>query len=466
MNPVVAENARPGTPGWEISRLAYHHEIEGFAGRVSVVSGAVVPVFVSTTAARFAVHAYRMGYYGGVQARLVWQSAVLPGHRQAPAVIEAPTHTPVARWTPSLQLATLGWPPGDYLLRLDASSGWQSFIPLTVRSAHPPSAAVVLLNAVTTWQAYNHWGGYSLYAGPGGLGDFADRARAVSFDRPYDFGGGSADFLGNELPALSLAEQLGLRLSYATDVDLQADPQLLAGARAVISLGHDEYWSAAMRSAVTAARDRGVNVAFLGANAVFRQIRFAGTHLGPDRWEIDYKSAAEDPLTGRDDALVTVNWRAKPVSRPESSLTGTFYECNPVRADLVVFDPGNWLFDGTGVIRGTRLLGLLGSEYDRVDLSSPTPRPIEVLLHSPVRCHGRRSDADAAYYTVSSGAGVFDSGTSSWVCAITDRCADGRGDAAAARIVRMVTTNLFRAFAAGPAGRRHPARDNVAGLPA
>ncbi|HVB28083.1 MAG TPA: N,N-dimethylformamidase beta subunit family domain-containing protein, partial [Mycobacteriales bacterium] len=161
MNPVVAENARPGTPGWEISRLAYHHEIEGFAGRVSVVSGAVVPVFVSTTAARFAVHAYRMGYYGGVQARLVWQSAVLPGHRQAPAVIEAPTHTPVARWTPSLQLATLGWPPGDYLLRLDASSGWQSFIPLTVRSAHPPSAAVVLLNAVTTWQAYNHWGGYS-----------------------------------------------------------------------------------------------------------------------------------------------------------------------------------------------------------------------------------------------------------------------------------------------------------------
>ena len=45
----------------------------------------------------------------------------------------------------------------------------------------------------------------------------------------------------------------------------------------MITLGHDEYWSTAMRAAATAARDRGANLAFLGGNEVYRHIRFAGT---------------------------------------------------------------------------------------------------------------------------------------------------------------------------------------------
>jgi hypothetical protein len=54
------------------------------------------------------------------------------------------------------------------------------------------------------------------------------------------------------------------------------------GARAVLTLGHDEYWSTAMRQATTAARDRRIDLAFLGGNEVYRLIRFADTPLGPD----------------------------------------------------------------------------------------------------------------------------------------------------------------------------------------
>ena len=72
-----------------------------------------------------------------------------------------------------------------------------------------------------------------------------------------------------------MAERTGVPLAYETDVDLDQHPGLLAGARAVISLGHDEYYSLAMRNALVQARDAGTNLAFLGANAIYRHIRFA-----------------------------------------------------------------------------------------------------------------------------------------------------------------------------------------------
>ena len=174
------------------------------------------------------------------------------GVKQADSVVQQPTHTVVAPWDPSLTLDTTGWQPGDYLIRLDGSNGAQQFVRLTVRT---PSnrGRIVIINAVTTWQAYNRWGGYSLYGGPSGK--YSERARAVSFDRPYasDTMAGAGDFLYFELPFLLFAERSGYQLGYATDVDLHADPHLLDGARAVVTLGHDEYWSAAMRNSVVRA---------------------------------------------------------------------------------------------------------------------------------------------------------------------------------------------------------------------
>jgi hypothetical protein len=348
---VRAENARPGYPGWRITSPGRPREIEGYTDHASARPGTVVRLFVSTTAAWFRVRALRFGWYGGTLARLVWTSAPIPGTRQPAAVVQAHGMV-VAPWRPTLALPTAGWPPGSYLLRLDASTGTQRYVPLVIRS---PSAEgrVVLVQPTTTYQAYNLWGGYDLYYGP--RHRHAWRARVVSFDRPYQREHGAADFFAEEQPLLSYAERLGLPLAYISSVDLDLDPHVLDGARAVVSEAHDEYWSPAMRAALTRARDRGANLAFFGANEIYRRIRLGSSPLGPDRIEVNYRNPREDPLYGIDNALVTANWPDPPAADPESSLTGQVYACASARAPLVVTEPRGWIWAGTGARAGMRL---------------------------------------------------------------------------------------------------------------
>ncbi|WP_433229842.1 N,N-dimethylformamidase beta subunit family domain-containing protein [Actinomadura formosensis] len=397
-----------------------------------------------------------MGWYGGAQARSVWRSERQPGVRQAPAKVEQRTRTVSAAWRPSMTVSTAGWPAGSYLIRLTAATGAQRFVPITVRS---PGAQgrVVVLNATTTWQAYNMWGGYDLYKGPsGGLND---RATAVSFDRPYD-GNGAGKFLAYEQPAIALAEKLGVPLAYATDNDLHADPRLLDGARGLLTLGHDEYWSSAMREHAAQARDRGVNIAFLGANAVNRHIRFQSTALGADRLVVCYKDAGSDPMSGKNPAESTQDWRLPPMPRPESDLIGIQYVCFPAEGAFTVHRPDFWLFRGTGVRKGTRFPGVIGPEADALNRGGPTPSTLEIVAHSPIACGNGAAGADASYYTVRSGAGVFATGTMRWVCSMRGpSCGHGVTEAGR-RFVTQVSSTLITAMAAGPLGNRYPSRPN------
>jgi hypothetical protein len=447
------ENGKPGSTGWRLTAPADKSQIEGYADHTSVAVGEAVTLYVSTVAPSFHVEAYRMGYYQGQGGRLIWQSPDQAGEHQAKPQVKFGINMVEARWRPSLTVPTQGWPEGDYLFKLVAATGPQQYVPLTVRN-DSSSAAYVVVNAVTTWQAYNVWGGYDLYQGQvGNSSDFDHRARIVSFDRPYTLGSGAGDFLGLEYPFLSLVESLGLDVTYITDVDLHEHPELLLHHRAVFTMGHDEYYSMAMRNGLESARDHGVNLAFLGANAVYRHIRFAPSDLGADRHEIDYKSAREDPLYGRDNADVTVDWRDPPNNNPESTLIGDFYQCNPVQADMVIVDASSWLFAGSGAHDGQRLANVVGSEYDRYDRSVPGPRNIEILSHSPLYCRGKLDYSDATYYSAPSGAGVFASGTIDWVGNIDAGCPTPN---CPGRVLGRVTENLLAAFGAGPAGLTHP----------
>jgi hypothetical protein len=458
---VAAENRRGGTTDWRITDRGPPHALEGYVDRVSASAGDPVTLYVNTTARRFRVEAYRMGWYGGKRARRLWRSQWQSGRRQAGPSLRPGTNMVEARWAPSLRFHVgATWPSGAYLLKLVAP-GAQAYVPLTVTN---PSSRdpLLVISGVTSWQAYNDWGGRSLYWGP--RMEPATRSRVVSFDRPYDGGDGASGFVTGELPLVSLLERAGLDASYWTNVDLHRHPERLLRHRALLSLNHDEYWSTRMRRGATVARDHGVNLAFLGANAVFRKIRLRPSPLGPDREEVNYKpdSARADPAWHGDRREVTTNWREPPVGQPESSLLGQLYECNPTRADGVVVRPGSWLLAGTGLRRGSRLPNLVGPEYDRVRSDFPIPRGVELVLHSPLRCRFRHSFSDVTYYSTPSGAGVVDTGTSSWVCQIDGVCAAGRNSPTTSAAVRRITLNLLRAFAAGPAGRAHPSRSNLA----
>ncbi len=92
-----------------------------------------------------------------------------------------------------------------------------------------------------------------------------------------------------------------------------------------------------------------------------------------------------------------------------------------------------------------------------------------VFARSPVVCEDQPDYSDTAYYTTSSGAGVFASGTMRWV---ESMMAGHRGDgndhhisAAAGPFVTRVNANLLLAFARGPAGEHYPpAQDNLGTL--
>jgi hypothetical protein len=183
------------------------------------------------------------------------------------------------------------------------------------------------------------------------------------------------------------------------------------------------------------------------------------------RREVGYRSdAALDPVRETRPAEATSQFRDVPSPNPEQGLTGMMYECYPVDAAYVVSSPSWWGFRGTGVRAGDRFAGLVGPEADRVYLNDRTPRPMEVLSHSPYSCRGISTSAQSVYYTTRSGAGVFNAGTLRWGCALVDRCEHPLG-ARTQGFVRKVTDNLLRMFAAGPVGREHPARDTVTRYP-
>jgi hypothetical protein len=458
---VVAENNLPGDPNWQITNVGGTYDVVGYVGNTSILQGEPVTVYVSTTASSFTVKVFRMGWYHGDGARLVYTSGSVKGLQQAAPTLIQDTRTVTTSWGPSVTLPTDDWPAGAYLLRLDADSGSQRFIPMTVRS--PSTAGKVVLKASTaTWQAYNTWWGYDLYNGPGGTADYDDRSFVVSLDRPYD-GNGAVMFLAHEQPFIQVAESLGLPLAYVSSMEIDSDSSLLNGVAALFSLGHDEYWTPAERANVTAARDAGVNVAFMGANACFRRIRLQASPLGPSREVICYKTSyTQDPMYGVDDQIVTNDWREPPDPDPESSMTGTLYESNPTNADYIVATPDSWIYAGTGVQQGSSFPGLVGIEYDRVNPAVPVERPIQVLSHSPLTCRGINSYSDSAYYTTSSGAGVFNAGTMRFVGSIDWQSYTEFGvNAAGSAFTTQVCKNLLQAFADGPAAAKYPAEDNL-----
>ena len=231
---VINENAKPGTSSWRIP-AGTRKGIAGYADHISATAGETIRLFVKAKSPSFHVEAYRLGYYQGLGGRLIWTSAEVASARQPRVTIDPVTNMVRAPWNVSLQVPISStWVQGTYLLKLVSSDGGQAYIPFVVRNDTSTADLVIQADA-TTWQAYNRWGGYSLYMGPDGA--FETRSRAVSFDRP--FGGRGAAGLLHELPFVVLVERLGMDVTYWTDVDLHQQPELLQNRSALVSLDHD-----------------------------------------------------------------------------------------------------------------------------------------------------------------------------------------------------------------------------------
>ena len=463
----VVENQKPGTPDWDLTDPAEAREIEGYASKTSVNGGESIDLFVHTTAARYTIEVFRMGWYGGAGARRVAGPIERPGIAQDMPAPDPATGLVECTWRDPYRLDTRdasgAWTTGVYLARLttaaDARGGGarkQSFIVFVVRDDER-QAPIVFQSSVTTFAAYNNWGGKSLYAFNSGNAP----ARKVSFDRPYatnPYGvrlDGASDFLRRwEYNAVRFLEREGYDLTYVTDIDTHQ--RAVAGsARIFLSVGHDEYWSWQMREHVEGARDRGVHLGFLGAGACFWQIRFEPSARGDaDRTIVAYKEAAGDldPLaidrTPQNNRLITGRWRDRPTSRPEERLIGVMYAADPVDADIIVSNAAHWVFAGTGLRNGDALPGLLGYEVDASDGGGPAT--LDRLAHSPFVDQGGPAEktrqtrySDMTIYTADSGALVFATGSIQWSWGLDGYNAPGWHSLRVSEPAQRITRNVL-----------------------
>jgi hypothetical protein len=447
---IQLENARPGTTAWRLSNPAEYGEVEGYASLTSVNRGKAINLFVNTHEPSYTIEVYRMGWYGGAGARLVVGPIERPGTVQAIPEPDPETGLIECRWTDPYMLTTANpmdprdWLSGVYLAKLTTLSGKQSYIIFVVRDDERPSD-YVYQSSVTTFQAYNNWGGKSLYQ----FNSVGRAARKVSFNRPYapsenpiaGFGSGAGEFLTNNSPGDRVSsagweysmvrwlEREGYDVTYSTNIDTHADPALLSHHRGWLSVGHDEYWSWEMRDHVEQARNQGVSLAFFSANVCFWQIRFEPSLVtgDPYRTIVSYKEDPddefhEDPyVLDRDptnDHLVTSRWRRAPVNHPEEALIGVMYEADPVDSDVVIARADSWVTSGTGLQPSDHLPGLLGYEVDRV--FGFGPQPVTVVAHSPYTVGEQQHYSDLVFYEWPSGAAVFATGSIQWSWGLDD----------------------------------------------
>jgi hypothetical protein len=337
--------------------------------------------------------------------------------------------------------------------------------------------AVIL--ATYTWQEYNDWGGGSGYsrdptpgegAAVAGLGDqrsldgFCPR---LSYDRPwargfirlpvgapraslkhpppigwapryeqqewayangYSIWSGMAGWARYDRFFVRWAEQNSYDLDVLSQWDLDQTPDLLGPYRGVITVGHDEYWTAFGRDQLDQFIAKGGSYARLAGN-IFWQVRLEDS----GRTQVCYKYAPHEDRLGKsaDVDERTGAFESLHIARPPVTTFGAsgargafarFGAASPRNAGgFIVYRNDHWIFEGTDLYYGDVLGGavpLVAYEVDGVTytfrdgLPYPTgedgaPESLEILALTPVTFeeedHGNRGsvlqvgDADLAF---------------------------------------------------------------------
>jgi Domain of unknown function (DUF4082)/Bacterial Ig-like domain/Bacterial Ig domain len=459
-NPIVCENALPGNPPsqWDLSpsplsppfsSSSGDNTIQGFTTDISVNKGGTIHFKVDTGAPTFKMDIYRMGYYNGNGARLIATIPSVVGHSQPNCLTNSTTGLiDCGNWSESASWAVPSTVvSGIYFAKLSRlDSGGSSHVFFVVRD-DAGASDLLFQTSDTTWQAYNDYGGNSLYTG--GPGTNPGRAYKVSYNRPFNTRGDSAqDFVFNaEYPMVRYLESNGFNVSYFSGVDTdRLGASLLATHRVFVSTGHDEYWSGAQRANVETARGAGVNLAFFSGNEVYWKTRWEPSIDGTStayRTLVCYKEThANAVIDPQDPPTWTGTWRDPRFSppadggRPENALTGTIFTVNQGNANGDITVSGayasqpfwrNTRVATLGASQSTTLAagGLLGYEWDENLNNGFRPAGLTQLSSTTTTVPGKLQDYGSTYasgtathaltlYRHASGALVFGAGTVQW----------------------------------------------------
>jgi hypothetical protein len=416
--------------------ITRYDAVEAYCGELSCSPGDTMALHVSSRAPRYDVSIHRWG----AQHDLVWTATDLEGVEQ-PTPDDADANGcgwPVAVTVPIGD----AWLSGFYLVTLTAHDepdgravGYAGFV---VRAGRHRARALLVLST-NTYNAYNSWGGKSLYTGgsrvsfarPFGRGmlmrpstERDDRKSRPTYRREepdvdgliyqqYRFANGYPGFMGSagwftyERRFVEWAEEQGFEFDYAVSSDLERVPEAVAGYDLVLGVGHDEYWSAGQREAIEVHVRGGGNYVSLSGNTMFWQVRLEAD--GRAMVCHKYKAHEVDPVVGTEaQATMSGMWADPLVARPETALLGAgsayglysrFGAATPRGSGaFTVYRNEHWMFDGTGLRYGDLLGaddGVVGYEtvgcrlaFDAYQLpvaagGDGTPEQVEVVAFTP-----------------------------------------------------------------------------------
>jgi hypothetical protein len=424
---ILAENAKTGTFGWlnpaieaqilanlnggsehdetqmgqaESINLSAPQRVEGYVDAMSVNAGEAVTFRVSSRLGNYSVSILRIGWYNGAGAREVYRSSGIAGINYPTPAWD--TNGMVAcSWPAALAVSTAGWTSGYYLAALiPQSTGLaESYVPFVVRE-DASTAPILMQIPFTTYQAYNSWGGKSMYGGSDGK-----KADKVSFDRPYSANGGTQYLFIGDHQMITWLERNGYPVTYAASSDTHRNPGLMNGRKLFLSVYHDEYWSQSMRNNLTSWIGSGKSMSMLSANNIYWRVRFEPNSAGvADRTMACFKNAATDPNKTEPTILFSE------VGQNEVQIEGVqFASFGDFTAPWIVTNAGHWIYAGTGVSNGTSIAGLVGTEWDKAVAGAPADT--QIIAASPTSGVYGPSVHAAAVREPSAGQVLFTAGT-------------------------------------------------------
>jgi len=442
--------------------------VEGYASQVSYKPGEPLQLHVSTSASTFSVEIARLG----ADRVVVTNLTAIPG-REYPIPENASSHG--CAWPIATQFTIpTNWASGYYQVMLRAADNGGPFAGrgrrtaegecyFILRSSDPGTRSKILLQlSSNTYNAYNNWGGFSLYAYHGRAKVQGDR---VSFQRPP-----ATQFSSWERPFVEWAERSGYSLDYCANSDLEFHPELLQSYKLVLSVGHDEYWSAPMRDHLEKYIGDGGNVAFFSGNTCCWQVRSEDNGSALTCWK---QSFNRDPVFTTDNhRTLSTLWSHHLLQRPENQLTGVGFlwggyhkshgQLMDGKASYTVHRPDHWIFEGTGLKRGDEFGGkdtIVGYECDGCEFTlkdglpvptgrDGTPANFQILGSCPAQWHpddaywyerfehGRQGASILGLY--SRGGTVFTTGSTDWSHGLRGK------DPAVEKITRNILDRLSR----------------------
>ncbi|MDR7073181.1 N,N-dimethylformamidase beta subunit family domain-containing protein [Fictibacillus barbaricus] len=379
------------------------HSIEGYSDKISFYPGETIQLKVHTPKKLFSVGFVRHGK----EDKTYYQSGNISG---TPQDYFADSYREGAHWKTNFSYKIpASWPSGMFSAKLsDGNNDYH--ITFIVKDNTPQKNDIAVLSSTNTWQAYNSWGGKSLYTSEV-LNGVRQYNEVVSLARPNLEAGpiGAVGHLAKgEKHILKWLEKNNYNYNIFTDYDFNNNPSLINSYKTVIISTHSEYWSTAMYNGLKNYLNRGGNLLYLSGNGVYWKVALKGNQIEAK------KDGGYHTFTSEKGG------NFYKIGMPETSMIGVGYRSTgfSVSAPYKVMNNTHWIFSNTGIKNGDLIGrtglntvngtngGASGWETDQVDQFTPKNY---VLLARGINLIGK--GADMIYYDHSGGGGVFSTGS-------------------------------------------------------